>query len=116
MMMMPAGVVTAHAEYSVCPPKDRMSNTFTGFAYQVSRAGAPVARGVTALALGAGGVHRRVTSPPYSDPAAAFAAATCPSMVSGTDCAPVMPIAMPFAIIVAMRMLVRFLMSTAPLV
>ena len=65
MMMMPSEVVTAQAEYSVCPTKYRLSKTFTGFAYHVSSSGAPGARGGAGAALGTGAVvpQRFVASP-----------------------------------------------------
>src|SRR5687767_2039299 len=107
MMMMPPGVLTAHAEYSVCPTKYKLSKTFTGLAYHVSRAGAPAGRGAVAAAGrgagGAGAVHSRVASAAYSEPAAAFAAATCPSTVPGDGCAAAAAIAR----LTAMTMLAR---------
>ena len=57
--MMPSDVVTAHAEYSVCPTKYRLSNTLTGLAYHVSRAGAPGRRGVGGRARARRGRRRR---------------------------------------------------------
>src|SRR5688500_18787503 len=113
MTMMPPGVLTAHAEYSVWPTKYRLSNTLTGLAYQVSRAGAPAALGVAGVvrgAGGAGGVHNRVASAAYSDPAAALAAATCCSTVPETVCAA----AAASAAAIAMNMPARIFISTSP--
>src|SRR3954447_21010292 len=90
--MMPADVVTAHTEYSDCPRKYKLSNTFTGSACQALRGGGPVGRGAAA-GRGAGGVEGgtasvqiRLKTPAKSDPAAALAAATWASTRLSLDC------------------------------
>src|SRR5262245_40069771 len=45
MTMMPCEVVTAHDEYSLCPRKYRLSNTFAGSTCHDSRGGGPGWRG-----------------------------------------------------------------------
>src|SRR5215470_12834262 len=87
MTMIPADVVTAHAEYSVWPRKYRLSNTFAGSACHVSRAGGPGGRGLAPRAGRDAGsvddvasVQMRLKTPAKSAPAAAFAAATCASL------------------------------------
>src|SRR5688572_9592444 len=94
--MIPCEVVIAQAEYSVCPTKYRLSKTFCGSAYHVSRggaAGAPPARPAAPPALprfaappvrGAGGVarptaplHTGWNTPSHIVPAAARAASMC---------------------------------------
>src|SRR4051812_11442352 len=100
--MMPADVVTAHAEYSVCPRKYRLSKTFTGSACQVDRSGGPAGRGAAGGAgagarLGTIALHTRVNTPAKSSPAAAFAAATCAAAAPLGDCAAVVTAPIPTA-------------------
>src|SRR6185503_4811735 len=95
--MIPCDVVIPHTEYSVIPRKYRLSNTFCGSAYHVSRAGdagapaarprppppppaarpAPPARGAGAFASCSAPLHVVSNTPCQSEPAAARAASTC---------------------------------------
>src|SRR5688572_1805761 len=93
--MMPCEVVIAHAEYSVCPTKYRLSNTFCGSAYQVSRAGgaggppgrapprpapprlAPPARAAGGVARLIAPLHTGWNTPSHIVPAARRAASIC---------------------------------------
>src|SRR5512134_372428 len=99
--MMPCDVVIAQAENSVWPTKDRLSNTFTGSAYHVSRAGGaggpparpcprpgPPPRGAGGLARAVAPLHSGVNRPSWSVPAAAFAASMCFCASAGIVCAP----------------------------
>jgi hypothetical protein len=62
--MMPAEVVTAHAEYSDWPTKYTLSNTFAGSACHVARAGGPDAgAAVLAAPRPAGGFTRSQVTP-----------------------------------------------------
>jgi hypothetical protein len=63
MRMMPADVVTAHAEYSDWPTKYTLSNTLAGSACQVARAGGPDAAAGVAGAAAAGGFTRSQVTP-----------------------------------------------------
>src|SRR3954467_12985057 len=93
MTMMPCDVVTAHDEYSLCPRKYKLSNTFAGSVYQVLRAGGPGWRG----AGGAAGCrvcvrYPQVTlKPPWCSLPAAFRAASiwtwAAALACGCDCA-----------------------------
>src|SRR5687767_7253422 len=85
MMIVPAEVVTAQAEYSVCPRKYRLSNTLTGSAYQVLRSGGPGRlaaapprpRAGVEAAVRVASLQTRLKMPSHSCPAAVFAALTC---------------------------------------
>src|SRR3954470_260581 len=100
--MMPADVVTAQAEYSVCPTKYRLSKTFTGSACHVDRSGGPAGRGAAGWAaagarLGTTALHTRVNTPAKSSPAAPFAAATCAAAAPLCDWATVVTAPIPTA-------------------
>src|SRR5262245_43761875 len=90
--MMPSDVLTAQAEYSVCPTKNRLSKTFTGSACHSDRGGgpccAPLAPRCAGAGAGAGSAagHNLCNSPVWSLPAAALAAATCESAPCGLAC------------------------------
>src|SRR5262245_14155632 len=101
--MIPCDVVIAQAEYSVCPTKERVSKTFCGSAYHVSRAGAaggppgrpppgrpapppaaarpgpaaPPARGAAGVARPIAPLHTGWNTPSHIVPAAARAASIC---------------------------------------
>src|SRR5215472_2641601 len=77
--MIPALVVSAHEEWIFVPTKYRLSNTFAGSVYQVSRAGGG---GGATSGPGAvcGATHTRTSVPVKSNPAAALARARNPSI------------------------------------
>src|SRR5215472_3634850 len=93
--MIPALVVSAHEEWIFVPTKYRLSNTFAGSVYQVSRAGGG---GGATSGPGAvcGATHTRTSVPVKSNAAAAFTRARYSSIgLAGGVCACAAPTPMP---------------------
>jgi hypothetical protein len=95
--MMPSLPTMAHALWILVPRKYRLSATFAGFAYQVSRAGVaggapPRPRPAAVAGAGGGGMHKRRNVPAQSVPAATLARETSESTVgAGCACTQVTP-------------------------
>src|SRR5579864_2567626 len=115
--MIPADVVTAQTEYSVCPRKYRLSNTLRGSACHESRGGGPGGRGAAGrrgagVAGGTASVQMRLKTPAKSVPAAALAAATWASTPL-VDCATTRSAPMDQAVAATDTMPMRYILICA---